>query len=396
MQYQKFQADHLSNGISIIDGDYVLIADSTGQIVDIVKSGEAGEEVHKFKGIISPGFINAHCHLELSHLRNVIPEKTGLVNFVFDIISKRFFPEEEILISIEKAEEEMLQNGIVAAGDISNNTLTISQKRKKNLHYYNFIETSGWHPDVASRRLEISKNILEDFEKYGLLSSIVPHAPYSVSENLWEKILPFFVEKTITIHNQETADEDVFFLEAKGSFVKMFEMMNIDNSFFEAKKTRSVQTYFKNLSAAASVILVHNTFTEQKDLDFIDQNKSKAQLVSFCLCPNANMYIENRLPPVDLFLKNDLNIVLGTDSLASNHQLNILEEIKTIVKSFPEINTSTLLKWATSNGAKALQMDNKLGSFEKGKTPGVILIENVEDGKINASSSVRNLLASNI
>ena len=60
---------------------------------------------------------------------------------------------------------------------------------------------------------------------------------------------------------------------------------------------------------------------------------------------------------------------MGTDSLASNHQLNILEEIKTIVKSFPEIKTETLLKWATINGAKALQMENELGNFEKGKSP---------------------------
>ena len=396
MQYQKFQADRLFNGYDLLERDNVLVTDSFGKIIDVVRRGEAGEEVQKFEGIISPGFINSHCHLELSHLKNVIPEKTGLVDFVFKIISERYFPEEEILSAIELAEEEMLRNGIVAVGDISNNALTIFRKQKNNLHYYNFIEASGWHPDIAALRFERRKNIFDQFEQLGFTSAVVPHAPYSVSENLWEEMMPFFGGKTISIHNQESSQEDLFFLEGKGDFTKMFRMMNIDNSFYKPKKIRSVATYFKNLADAASVILVHNTFTKQEDLDFIDQNKNSGQRVSFCLCPVANMYIENKLPPVDLFVKNDLNIVLGTDSLASNHQLNILEEIKTILKSFPEINTATLLKWATSNGAKALQMDNIIGSFEKGKTPGVILIENAKDGKIDASSSVRNLLATNI
>ncbi|HEY5391200.1 MAG TPA: amidohydrolase family protein, partial [Hanamia sp.] len=152
------------------------------------------------------------------------------------------------------------------------------------------------------------------------------------------------------------------------------------------------ESYFEKFSSAASVILVHNTFTKQEDLDFINHTKNKKQLVSFCLCPNANIYIENTLPPVDLFIKNDVNIILGTDSLASNHQLSILEEIKTIAKNYPEIKTETFLKWATINGAKALQMNKDLGSFEKVKKPGVVLIKNVEGGKINVESKIKRLL----
>jgi cytosine/adenosine deaminase-related metal-dependent hydrolase len=80
------------------------------------------------------------------------------------------------------------------------------------------------------------------------------------------------------------------------------------------------------------------------------------------------------MPDIDLLMKHDCDIVLGTDSLASNHQLSILEEIKTIHQQFPHIGTETMLRWATSNGARALQMGSFLGSFEKGKKPGVVLI----------------------
>ncbi|MGN6533174.1 MAG: amidohydrolase family protein [Ginsengibacter sp.] len=392
MRYLKFKADYLFTGNILLNDEHVLVTDTDGKIIAIVDIKDAGEEIGTFNGILSPGFVNAHCHLELSHLKNKIPPKTGLVDFVFKVVSERHFPEEEIFESIEKAEEEMLQNGIVAVGDICNNALTLSQKIKRNLSYYNFIETSGWLPEIASARIERAKNIFQDFENEGLKASIVPHAPYSVSENLWKEMTPFFQEKTVSIHNQETAEEDLFFKEAKGEFVRMFDKMKIDNSFFKPKQTGSVESYFPNLSVAKSVILVHNTFTKQADLDFINQHKNEDQSISFCLCPNANLYIENTLPPADLFVKNNCNIVLGTDSLASNYQLNILEEMKTIIKSFPEIKTETLLKWATMNGAKALQLENHFGSFEKGKKPGVVLIENVKGEKIISESKIKRLI----
>jgi cytosine/adenosine deaminase-related metal-dependent hydrolase len=392
MRYRKLKADYLFTGKRLLNGENILITDENGKIKDIVNESESGENIEIFKGILSPGFINAHCHLELSHLKNVILEKTGLVDFVFEVVSKRYFAEEEILDAIEKAEEEMYQNGIIAVGDICNYTTTVSQKIKRNIYYYNFIEISGWLPEIAEVRFEKRKLALDEFEKNNLTASIVPHAPYSVSENLWKKIIPLFSGKTISIHNQETADEDLFFKEGAGDFLRMFEKMQIDNSFYTPKKVRSVESYFNKFSSAASVILVHNTFTKQEDLDFINQHKTKEQLISFCLCPNANLYIENTLPPVDLFLKNDVNIILGTDSLASNHQLGILEEIKTIVKSYSGIETKTLLKWATINGAKALQMENDLGSFEKGKMPGVVLIENLQGEIITPDSRVKRLL----
>lgn len=93
-----------------------------------------------------------------------------------------------------------------------------------------------------------------------------------------------------------------------------------------------------------------------------------------------------------MLMQNDVNIVLGTDSLASNDQLSILEEMKTLQKNFPGIELATLLKWATINGAQALQMDETLGSFEKGKQPGIVLIEALDQLLLTAESSSRRIL----
>ena len=392
MQYRKFNADHLFTGTQILNSAYVLITDIKGEIINIINKNDAGEGVEVLEGMLSPGFINAHCHLELSHLKDRIPQRTGLVNFVIKVVTERYFPNDEILNGINNAEATMIQEGIVAAGDVCNTCLSILQKEKNNLHYYNFIETSGWDPEVAEIRFEKSKLHYEEFIKKRLKASIVPHASYSVSGTLWGKITPFFSGKVETIHNQETKHEDNFFLEGSGELVNMYKMMEIDNSFYIPRKLRSVETYFKNFSKASSVILVHNTFTRQQDIHYINQYRPPDQTVSFCLCANANLYIENTLPPVEMLLENKCNIVVGTDSLASNQTLSILEELKTIANNFPHIKTETLLQWATINGAKALEMEDALGSFEQGKKPGVVLISNVTNTKFTPGSMARKVI----
>jgi cytosine/adenosine deaminase-related metal-dependent hydrolase len=221
----------------------------------------------------------------------------------------------------------------------------------------------------------------------------VPHAPYSVSEELWNILGYQFNNKVISIHNQETVFEDELFLQGTGDFMRMYEMMKIDNSFYQPSKKSSLQTYFNKLAAAASVILVHNTFTKQEDIDYAKQQADlQDQLLSFCLCTNANLYIEKQLPPVEMLKASNCNIVIGTDSLASNWSLNVLDELKTIQTNSPAIALQELLSWGTINGAKALRMDEKLGSFEKGKQPGVVLIEKVKSGKIVKSSTARRVI----
>jgi cytosine/adenosine deaminase-related metal-dependent hydrolase len=392
MSYRKLKADHLFTGINMLSDDEVLITNEDGEIVSIISEKYAGDGIETLNGIITPGFVNAHCHLELSHMKGLIPEKTGLVDFVYKVVSERFFAEEEILEAIKNAEEGMLKNGIVAIGDICNNALTLPQKMKHNIEYYNFIEASGWLPAVAQPRWQRSKNLFDKFLKETETTSIVPHAPYSVSDDLWKYLRPFFENKTVSIHNQETPFEDELFLQGTGDFIRMYKMMNIDNSFFLPSKKSSLQTYFYKLTKAASVIFVHNTFTSQADIDFIMANKPHSQLLSFCLCPNANLYIENRLPPVEMLVKNNCSVTLGTDSIASNWSLNILDEIKTLQKHFSFLSLETVLQWTTLNGAKALQMDKTFGSFEKGKKPGIVLIENVDDGKLGKESTSKRIL----
>jgi len=395
MSYRKFRADHIFTGTEIIDGSNVLITDENGIIEKIVPAEEAGDNIQQFHGLLSPGLINCHCHLELSHMKGLIPEKTGLVDFVFKVVTERHFSEDEILDAIATAEDKMLSNGIAAVGDICNNTLTLPQKLKQRLAYYNFIEVSGWLPQIALTRFERSKGFYDAFANSQLSTfnsqlSLVPHAPYSVSDELWKYMQPYFAGKTVSIHNHETAFEDELFLSNSGDLVRMYEMMKIDHSHFEASGKGSLQSYFDKLAAARNIILVHNTFIRQEDVTFINhQSLIVNQNTFFCTCINANLYIEDSVPPIDLLMKNNCKMVLGTDSLASNHSLDLLDEMKRIIKHFPNVGLQNLLQWATINGAEVLQMNDQLGSFEQGKKPGVILLENLNDLQITPKTKVK-------
>ncbi len=367
----------------MLDSSKVLITSHHGIIEDIVDEKDAGENVQKFKGIISPGFINCHCHLELSHLKGVIPEQTGMVDFILNIMQNRASTEELILDAIEKAEEEMIANGIVAVGDICNTTNTINQKMKAKLYYHNFIEISGFVPQAAQQRFDAGLEVYNQFVNFfPNNTTLVPHAPYSVSKNLFKLIGDISENKISSMHNQESEEENLFFEQGCGDFERLYKTLGIDISFFKSKNNSSLASVLEHLNKAQNTILVHNTFTSQSDIELLNSfsKKTKTQFY-FCLCVLANRYITNSFPSKVLFNKNLSNIVLGTDSLASNHTLNLLSEIGVMKNAFPFLSQIELLQFATFNGALALGIEDKYGSFKRGKQPGIILIEDLFNSK---------------
>ncbi|MEY3208222.1 MAG: hypothetical protein RL064_253 [Bacteroidota bacterium] len=388
--YQKFQATQLFTGTELLQDQLVLITKQDGTVEGIVGLEDAGDDIQSFEGVLSPGFINAHCHLELSHMKGMIPTETGLGEFVKQIVGLRKVPEAQIQEAIVNAEAEMIANGIVAVGDISNTTDTLAQKEKNNLAYYNFVEIYDLDPTLAPDKMIAGLAVQKQFTDSGLTASLIPHAPYSVTFALWKLLAKHFGTHTITMHNQETPAENEFFETKTGSFLSMYERTKISLDFFHATGLSSLQSVLPFFKNASTSILVHNSFTTAADINAIDKEMPNT---FWCLCPNANQYIEKTMPPIELLQKHDAKIIVGTDSLASNWSLNILDELKTIQKYNPSIPLAEMLTWATLNGALALQMDKRLGSFETGKKPGVVLIEGVNEyGSLTAHTSSRRII----
>ena len=383
--YQKFQATQIFTGTELLEDQLVLITQKDGTIEAMVGIEDAGDEVQNFEGILTPGFINTHCHLELSHMKGMIPAHTGLQEFVKQIVSLRKVEDAIIQQAIVSAEDEMYKNGIVAVGDISNTLDTLNQKAKQNLAYYSFVELYDLDPTRAADKIIAGLEIQKQFQENCVRASLVPHAPYSVTNNLWNLLSAHFGIHTISRHNQETTDENDFFKTKSGSFLGMYERTKVNLDFFEATGLSSLQSVLSVFKNADHGILVHNSFTSAEDIQAVHAAMDNA---FWCLCPNANQYIEQTMPPIELLRSEKANIVIGTDSYASNWSLSVLDELKTIQHHHPDIPISEMLGWATINGARALQMDKHLGSFEKGKKPGVVLIKGMDalSGLLNASS----------
>ena len=384
MNYRKFQADKIFTGFEFLDPGHVLITDEDGKVMEILAEMDAGEGIERYRGILCPGFINAHCHLELSHLKNAIPPHTGLIPFLLDVVGKREHDQALIVDCIEKAEKEMAQEGIVAVGDICNTSITLQAKCKSKIRWNNFIEVLGMRDEKAEANLLHYESVLHAFKgaSTNMKSSLVPHAPYSISNKTFEGINNRTEQSVISMHNQENPAEDELYTKGTGDFIQFFNKLGLTESPFPVTGKSSLRSCLPHFNKQQRVILVHNTFTSEEDIVFaMDHAKEHLSGIHFCICANANLYIENHMPPIDLLIKNKAEIVLGTDSYSSNWQLSIASEIRTIRKALPGIPLQLILQWATINGARALERDDVLGSFEPGKKPGIVLLDNALEAR---------------
>lgn len=377
----------------------ILICEDDGTILEIQQSAGDLKEKHGleyYSGILVSGFINAHCHLELSHLKGKIEEKVGISNFVGAVNRLRNDEPEKIEQLIFKNDRLIHAAGIVAVGDISNSVLSLQTKKKSKIFYHTFVESFGVHPSRADRAFEMACAIQNEFQQNGLSASVVPHSAYSVSQSLFEKIGEKVLkdQSIVSIHNQESKREKQFFYDGTGPIAHHFtQNLGIDISHWKPTGKSSLISVLPFLPKENQLLLIHNTFTEKTDIEFLKTQRS-SENTFWVLCPNSNLYIENQLPSVSLFQKEKLNICLGTDSLASNHQLSVLAEMISLQQHFPELALEELVLWATLNGARALKIENKFGSLEPGKKPGVNLITGIDfrEMKLTKQSKVKRLL----
>ncbi|MEK7256073.1 MAG: amidohydrolase family protein, partial [Bacteroidota bacterium] len=163
---------------------------------------------------------------------------------------------------------------------------------------------------------------------------------------------------------------------------------NIPFDHFQPTARRSIYYALENLDPNCRTLFVHNTLTPPED---IQAAHTWSPNCFWATCPNANLYIENNLPNYRHFLDNQAKVCIGTDSLTSNWQLSILEEMKTIARFQSYVPFETILRWATLNGAEALGFEADMGSIEVGKTPGLNLLNLGKDLKLEAGTKVKRL-----
>lgn len=404
---RKLTADFVFPVASAPIPNGVVIVDDLGKILAIDhQENHAPATLEVFNGVIVPGFVNAHCHLELSHMKGVAPTGTGLLPFLKTVVNHRNVPQEQIDEAIAKGDREMWEAGIQAVGDICNKADTAAVKSRSPIRYYSFVEMFDFLSD--ERAQQTFDGYYEVFVKQsaenGNRKSCVPHAPYTVSKKLFSLInaansslTPHTSYLTVSIHNQETVHEDQFFKDKTGDFMEFYRSFGIPLDGFEASGKLSIHYALQNMDPKHRTLFVHNTETQPEEIQAAHAwATANRQLPTgncfWASCPNANLYIENRLPNYRYFIENEAIVCLGTDSLTSNWQLSILEEMKTISRYQSYVGFETLLRWATLNGAQALGFEEDLGSIEVGKSPGLLLLSLGNDLQLNQNTKVKRLV----
>ncbi len=332
-----------------------------------------------YNGVLVPGFVNAHCHLELSHLKGLVPQCKQLTDFLSQIVELQkthVFSNE----MCQLADHEMYNVGINVVGDISNTSDSAFVKKNSKICYRNFVELIGTSEDRIKKNTQTFYNVakLLDYNDKCLVSA-VPHSPYFVSDAQFESINRININNkyVISIHNQETAAENELYRSHSGSFVNIFP--NIVSNINITNKN-SLPSYGHHLVDYENVLLVHNTYSVRDDFQYALQIFKNPY---FVICPKSNLYLEGSLPDLNTMYDLNLNLCLGTDSLSSNNSLSILEEMKVIVKNFSWLSFDEVIKMATINGAKALKFDDNFGSLKVGTSPGLLLLENFDFQKFN-------------
>jgi len=396
MKVRKISASYILDGFGGFLKNGILNLTEDGSILELTDTGGNLTEIanlEHYNGILCPGFINAHCHLELSHLRGKIPRKTGLPGFIKELITGRKSDKEAIQRAITDADREMRVEGIVAVGDICNTADSFETKAHSPIYYHSFVEIFGTSSSKAHDIHRNAQNLVQQARhKFSLKACITPHSAYSLNDLLFQLIREEKDSQNniLSVHNQETESENELISNATGELHAAFEMLGFDLSEKTPQNINSFPWLMRQLPANKTILLVHNLFTSEQD---IKNSGIENADVYWVLCPGSNFYIAGLSPGKYLMDNYSPKICIGTDSLASNDRLSILNELNILQSKYPEIPLYELLTWATLNGAKALGIDKWCGSFEKGKKPGVLLIENadIQNLKLNETSRIKVL-----
>ncbi len=311
--------------------------------------------IHEFScGVLFPGFINLHTHLELGYLKGNLPKKSGFVNWLKAIMSlNKEGCERTILKSIKDGIKQLKQNGVSIVGDISNTLLSLPILEKEMPESVIFFENYSLKKEKAC---EVVSELEKKNLKFNIKLHLTPHSIYSSHKCLMEYLCKR--SKKLSLHFLESEGELGFFKKKGELYEFLSEIGLIEESDIEFKD------HWDFLSQCGCLvngsIFVHCTYAKRKDFE-----KIKKLNGTVCLCPRSNDYITGGFPNLDEILKSGVNIAVGTDSLASNNDLNFLEELRYIKEKFPDIDATKIFSWAIEGGAKAL--DLKWGFYKNSK-----------------------------
>lgn len=318
-----------------------------------------------------PGLVNAHTHLELSPFKNQVPYRGQFTDWVRCLRQVRAESSVMLADALAGATGECLAGGTTTVGDISFGHQAWHSLKKRPIRKICFGETFGLTMHIEEALEQCGQWISENQTDPLLRLGLSPHAPYSVGQKLYEAVgrLARQHQLTLTTHLAEQADEFEFLRNGSGPWKDYLkEIHKWDNTFKPPEKTPVNYFLDMNLSDQA-VLLAHVNYISDEELDKLAETRH-----SVAFCPRAHRFFGHQDHPFKKMLKRGINVCLGTDSLASNHSLSMLDEMRFLHENHRDLDPAVIFRMATLNGACALQWQDKIGSITTDKEADLIAI----------------------
>lgn len=362
-------------------------------ITEIGELTEERESTEFYNGILVPGFVNSHCHLELSHLAGCFERGTGMAGFIRQINRLRNNTGKEERVKAMALQLDLLyKSGVSAMADISNCDESFDVKALSPLYTRTFLEVFGTEPQECENIMNTVRELTKKAVATGIDAAPTPHSCYTMSKQLIKASSADAISAGwLSYHNQESWEEEELIMSGNGPLAQEYKSRMLKTPPVTGKPALF---YFLDILSdisqriEANILLVHNTFTAKES---INEAKVRVKGLYWAICPLSNLFIHNSLPPIELMRREGLKITLGTDSLSSNHILSIVEEIKCLQTHFPNVPLAEILEWSSFNGAAFLKKEDTLGSFEIGKKPGVVLIDNIDFNTFKLTTSSKSI-----
>ena len=381
------------DSVESIKNGFVEYDETDGTVVAV---GKCEEDEEVLKGALVPGFVNAHCHVELSHLYKKFRKGTGMAGFIDQINELRDWAGREVKQQlVQEWMDKMWNDGVSAMADISNDDSSFDIKKSHKMYTRTFLEVFGSEPEMCEGVMKDVTALKAVADEAGIDAAPTPHSCYTMSPQLLSASAAAGLESGyLSYHSQESQEEEDLLISGSGA---MYENRKRSGMSTPPVTGESSLKYFLDRLAAVKpapydehILLVHNVCLQQSDIDAVKQTMKNAY---FAICPLSNIFIHNALPPIELMRQNGLSIALGTDSLSSNDDLDVMKELVCLRENFPQVPMNELFTWASLNGAHFLGKEDVLGSIAAGKRPGVVHVSGIdENGYITAESRTRRII----
>jgi aminodeoxyfutalosine deaminase len=396
MSKTLLHADHVLLGDAPPLADGAVVIDADGVVVDVGAATDllprhAGLAVERIRGVVFPGLVNAHTHIELSSMRGKVPGGHGFVAWVDRLITTRseVMPEEDT-DGIARGIDELASSATVAVGDVTNSLAAVRALAQRGIGGCVFHEVFGLDRAMVLRRIEGLRAEAEErvptWPGTDLVYAPAPHTLYTLHPDAARALLESASQRGLrtTLHLAEHAGERRAVEHGDGPVPDWLERRLKQRP---EPPRRPLFDLAADVGALRpNVVLVHLADARPDELERVAA--SGAPVV---FCPRSNLYIEGRLPPLLAARSAGIEPALGTDSLASNTSLDVLAEARALADRFPNVPTWELVKMATWNGARALGRED-LGRIARGARPGIFCVDGEVSGDA-ASFLLANLRA---